>query len=192
MIFSKIGKLFLKFSFALLGISLAISLLNIFPFYLNMVRVADDLLMRATINNYILSSQVNDSVREGFINSSVFNQLTYKGKGNNGLVIDGKPSGVYVSMVVGHMPSNPDWNNQGTRKVILNEPATFDPKTNPADAVKLDKVYHAAQRGDEISVRLDAKIKCNAIFAGINIPFEIPLTVTRSAPAMYYYRNFSS
>lgn len=157
-----------------------------------MNRAANDILMRSTINNYILKSQVDEVINNSFVNADVFNQLTYKenttGSWNN--------SGIYVYAAIGDDPFNSSCNlgeycasyASRSKGVIINEPASFNPKLNPSDTVKLINGYGGANRDETITVRLEAKVHAKVLFIGINIDFGIPLYVEKSGPAMFYYR----
>lgn len=204
----KVALLLLKVFIFLLMVSLLTSVANIIPYYLNMSRVANDLLMRATINNYVLRSQVDDAIRRGIVENEFINAITYKGTREYGppgtpvsgsWSVNGSPSGIFVYMAIGDMPESTK-HDPGTysseyemmsknRKVIVNEGNSFDPKSNPSDAVKFDVEYNGAQRGETITVVLEGKMKAKAWFIGFNRDFEIPVKVRKSGPAMYYYRN---
>lgn len=203
----KVALIFLKVFVILLAVTLLSSVANLVPYYMSLSRVADDLLMRAAINNYILASQVESTVRDGIINNDYINAVTYKGVREYGpagppvsgcLKVDGKDSGVFIYIFIGEKPKssanvgeyNVAYANMASkRKVILNEGSGFDPKTKPGDAVKFDSTYHGAQRGETITVVAEAKVKGRVWFIGLNREFEIPISVVKSGPAMYYYRN---
>jgi len=195
----KVAMLFLKFFVAMLIFSLITSIANIVPYYMQMNNVANDLILRAAVNNYILKSQVDAIIEESFVNNAIFNTLTYDGPkarvGKNGV------RGIYVYARVlpdageafprgacnlGEYCASYDSNS---RHVIVNEGTSFDPKTNPTDMIRFrGPTYRGAQRGESITVRIEAKVNAKALFIGFNIDFQIPLAVEKSAPAMHYYR----
>lgn len=193
----EVAWIFLKTFVIILIVSLLLSLANIFPYYLNMVRATNDILMRATINNYVLKSQVDNVIKSSFVDAQVFSQLTYK-EGNNyyKLSNSNEPTGVYVyANVNGNFPKggcNPgEYCAQyavHNSRVILTEGARFDPKTNPDDTLRFRNTYKGANRDDTITIRLETKMKAKVLFIGFNIDFEIPLVVEKSGPAMFYYR----
>lgn len=163
-----------------------------------MVKASNDILMRATINNYVLKSQVDNVIRDSFIEAEVFSQLTYKeGSGYYTLNEPSDPSGVYLYVAVGNNPFPKGVCNVGeycseyanqNKKVILPEGAGFDPKSKSDDTIKFRDTYQGANRDETITVRLEANMKCKVLFIGYNIDFEIPLAVEKSGPAMFYYR----
>lgn len=198
----KVAMLFLKFFVAMLIFSLITSIANIVPYYMQMNNVANDLILRAAVNNYILKSQVDAIIEESFVNNEIFNTLTYDGPearvGKNGV------RGIYVYARVLSAPGEafprgacnlgeycPEYEitSYNSRHVIVDEGPNFDPKTNPTDMIKFrGPTYNGAQRGESITVRIEAKVNAKALFIGFNIDFQIPLAVEKSAPAMHYYR----
>ena len=194
----KVAMLFLKFFVAMLIFSLITSIANIVPYYMQMNNVANDLILRAAVNNYILKSQVDAIIEESFVNNEIFNTLTYDGPearvGKNGV------RGIYVYARVLPAPGEafprgmcnlgeycPEY-DRIERHVIVDEGTSFDPKKNPTDMIRFRETYQGAQRGESITVRIEAKVNAKALFIGFNIDFQIPLAVEKSAPAMHYYR----
>lgn len=197
----KVAMLFLKFFVAMLIFSLITSIANIVPYYMQMNNVANDLILRAAVNNYILKSQVDAIIEESFVNNAIFNTLTYDGPkarvGKNGV------RGIYVYARVLPAPGEAfprgmcnlgeyceryENTSYNSRHVILDEGPNFDPKKNPTDMIRFRETYRGAQRGESITVRIEAKVNAKALFIGFNIDFQIPLAVEKSAPAMHYYR----
>ena len=163
-----------------------------------MERAANDVLMRATINNYVLKSQADNVIIDSFVNNDIFNTLTYKGEGGYYRLKNSSAiTGIYLYTAVGDGQFPKNVCNPGeycssydykTRKVIVDEGLTFDPKSKPDDMIKLRDDYHGANRDDTITVRLEAKLNCKVFFIATNIDFQIPLVVEKSGPAMFYYR----
>ena len=160
--------------------------------------------MRASINNYIIRSDIDSIIENKFnlgrsgdfnfaedLGGGILNKLTYKEDG-----------GIYVYGCVGDncMVSAASCNTgegcysygNPTRKVILNEGTSFNPKDNDSDLIKLRGTgmgqYKGAQRGETITIRVESKMSFSVMLFGYNVTVGIPLSVTKSAPAMYYYR----
>ena len=208
---TKVSLMILKVFITIFILTLVTSLANIFPYYMAMTNVANDILMRSTMNNFVIQKDVDDIVGSTFglqrsgdfhtydrdINGedNIFGSLTYKEDGGVHVYTQTIPKGSGAkpfssgSCTIGESCSS--WKNPA-RKVVLNENVNFDPKTNTDHLMKfrgpIADSYNGAQRGDTISVRVESKIKLKVIFIGMNITVGVPLRVTKSGPAMYYYR----
>lgn len=211
---TKVALLLLKVFTWLFILTLVVSIANMFPYYMALTNVANDVLMRATMNNYVRQAEIDLIMEETFnlqrsgsnnhqygrdsgeINS-IFNGLTYKDDGGIYIYAMTVPQEVAASGVSPFQGGSCNigtrcsaWENPA-RKVIINETADFDPKTNDTHLIKFrgpSGAYKGAQRGDTIAVRVEGKINLKILFIGMNMTVGVPLRVTKSGPAMYYYR----
>lgn len=191
----KVAYLFLKFFVAMLIISLLVSISNIIPYYVQLNNLTNDLILRGAVNNYILQDQVDNAVKSTFTENDVFKAMTSdKGGGTVHVYADRqKQSDTLTNPFPSSLASgNVGMPNSGyamsSKHVIVPESNTWDPKNNPDDMIKFRTNYDGAQRGDTITIRVESLVKGRALFLNINIPFEIPLAVQKSVPAMHYYR----
>lgn len=201
----KIAKILLKIFIFLFVASVITSAVSIIPAYLQLRQTANSILLRTTLNNYITFNELRDYLEDTYSGDSYAASLICKGDcaltpgGDNSLSSSAYNTGVYVYMAGGidmtdyPLPSNSSatmWGDKNSRRVILNEGSSFNPKENSDDAFRLDSVYNGVNRGTPITVRLDARIKMRIFVGGTFVTVGFPISTGElTAPAMYYYRN---
>lgn len=197
--FDKIALAFLKIFLGILAITVISSLMCIVPYYSALDDVANDVLMRASLNNYIRQAEVDNIIKDKF--SIAGGPTYYKTITENTFlnqITNTKEKGIAVYARVNEEFKEDAFNVYSitdispTRKVIIKESPSFNPKNNNKHLMKLRQTgagnYNSAQRGDTIHIRVESKMNFSVYFLGYQKTVGLPLSVTKSAPAVTYYR----
>lgn len=198
--FDKIAWLIFKIFLLIFAITVISGIMCLVPYYNALNDITNDVLMRASLNNYILQSEVDDIIEEKFgitggpeeyrnVAGDVGLLTTLTNTDEKGITVYARVNDKFTEDVFEVYRVN---NSSQNRKVIINENKSFSPKDDVSDLMRLRKTgagnYNSAQRGDTVHVRVESKMNFCVYFLNYKKTFGFPLSVTKSAPACTYYR----
>ena len=148
-----------------------ITVLNIFPYYLHMSQVANNLLMSASVNNYVQRPEVDELMKKNF-EEGFWGNMTYQ---------DGVEEGIDGDFDAGWEVRNITTNNSIVIDDVINPQGNFSEYYDDLEGIG------KPQRGHIIKVSLVSEVTGWISAFGYYTEFGIPLGVERYGVCTWRY-----